>query len=118
LLPLPWFGDATTDHADPLNRSIRVRFAVPWEPLLPTAQDSPADTKLVPVSTAPLAVAPDPRFNEPHVKAAARLTPAPNSADGTSATAPSVATSPIADRPLPITCYLLGITRYSRTAAE
>src|SRR5215472_15611483 len=103
LLPVPWFGAVTSDHDDPLNRSIRVRFAVPCELLLPTAQDSPADTKLVPERKPPLAVAPDPRLSEPHVEAAARLTPAPSSADGTTASAPSVATSPIADPPLPIT---------------
>src|ERR1051326_7409107 len=105
LLPLPWSGALTTDHAVPSNRSTSVRFAVPWEVLLPTAQVSPADTKLVPVSRPPLDVAPDARLSEPHVAAAARLTPVPSSADSTTATAPDVATSAIADLLLPI--YLL-----------
>jgi hypothetical protein len=106
LLPLPWSGDVTPDHADPLNRSIRVRFAFPCELLLPTAQDSPADTKLVPERNPPLDVAPDPRLNEPHVEAAARLTPAPSNADGTTVSASAVTNSDAADRLLPITCYL------------
>jgi hypothetical protein len=47
------------------------------------------------------------RFKEPQVEAAARLTPAFSSADGTAASISDVATSQKADRPLPITSNLL-----------
>ena len=44
LFPVPSFGEGTTDHADPLNRSVSVWFAFSATPMLPTAQDSLGDT--------------------------------------------------------------------------
>jgi hypothetical protein len=44
LLPVPWFGDGTTDHADPLNRSMSVWFTFVAWPRLPAAQSSLEDT--------------------------------------------------------------------------
>src|SRR5262249_21952495 len=83
LFPVTWFGEGTTDHPDPSNRSVSVRFAFSAEPALPTAHDSPADTRAVFVSSPPPASAPVARFSEPHVEASARLAPALISADGT-----------------------------------
>src|SRR5215471_44467 len=98
LFPVPWFGDATIDHADPLNRSISVWFGCVAEPTLPTAHDWVADTKEASESSPAAAGFPVPRLNEPHVAVLAWLTPPPSTAEGTLQTASSAATSPNADR--------------------
>jgi hypothetical protein len=92
-----------TDHADPLNRSISVRFACSAAPMSPTAQDWPADTKLASVSSPPPAGFPAPRLSEPHVEASAWLAPALAIPDAAPATARSATTSPNAGRPLLVT---------------
>src|SRR5207249_8259451 len=75
----------------------------------PTAQESPADTKLVSESSLPPPPpcptgGPVSRLKEPHVETSARLTPAPNTAPEN---ASSTTTIPKADRPLPITSHPL-----------
>jgi hypothetical protein len=51
---------------------------------VPTAHNSPADTKATSESSPPPADAPAPRLKEPHVPTSARPTPAPGTADATS----------------------------------
>src|SRR5262249_62209878 len=92
LFPVPWFGEGTTDHPDPLNRSISVWFACSAEPTLPTAHDSPADTNAALESVPAAPGAPAPRLNEPHAAVVVGLAPAPSTADGT----PADATTPTA----------------------
>src|SRR5215469_2515466 len=100
LFNVPWFGEATVDHAEPLDRMISVRFACSAAPALPTAHHSLADTNAASVSSPPEAAFT--RLSEPHIETAAR--PAPASA--TSGTArrpgnarPAVAAAPAAATP-------------------
>src|SRR5215813_7802043 len=102
LFPVPWFGEGTTDHPDPSNRSISLWFACSAEPTLPTAHDSPADTNAALESVPATRGAPAPRLNEPHTEASARLAPAPSTADGSPANASDATTSPRSGRFAPI----------------
>ncbi len=102
LFPVPWFGEGTTDHADPSYCSISVLFALSAAPTLPTAQDSLGDTKETFDSSSPEDSAPFCRFRVPHVAAAAPVAPALTSTDGTTASARNGTSRPRTERFLPI----------------
>src|SRR6516162_5389962 len=75
LFAVPWLGEETTDHFDPLNRTISVWFACSAAPTLPTAHHSSADTNAASHSSPPEPGAVV-RLNEPHSAAAAWPAPA------------------------------------------
>src|SRR6516164_1574815 len=98
LFEVPWFGEATTDQADPLNRSISVRFAFVAAPTLPTAHHSLVDTKAASVSSPPDSDGPT-RVKEPHVEAVARAVPAADTASRPGSVLAAVAAAPAAATP-------------------
>src|SRR2546421_8384372 len=101
LFNVPWLGEATTDHAEPSNRAIRVWFACSAAPTLPTAHHSSADTNAASVSSPPAPGA-DARLNEPHSEAVARPPPAPvtpGTATRPGNALPAVAAAPAAATP-------------------
>src|SRR5580700_8442491 len=83
LFKVPWFGDGTSDHCDPSNCTISVRFTRSASPASPTAHHSSADTKEASVNSPPETGAAT-RLSEPHVEAAVRPVPAPRAPDTTS----------------------------------
>src|SRR5690242_19261187 len=101
LFSVPWFGEATADHAEPLNRTIRVWFACSAAPTFPTAHHSSVDTKAASVSSPPEPGAVS-RLNEPHSAAAARPAPTPatpGAARRPGSARPAVAAAPAAATP-------------------